>query len=413
MIEKIKEKIKTEKIGVVCLIYLILLLFSGYYFFENSIMIAILLIGTIVLVLAIKHGIRKKNLELGFLLSFIIILVELLTSLEYGNVNFFLTIIRVIIVIISCSLSSYYSVTTFKKSYVNCMIILSIGSLFLLFLYIIIPSIVEMFPTLINSKGKIGFFGVFSILSDFSMTGIQRNQGIFWEPGAYQFFLSLAYIYELAKFNNKPRKWVLFLFLITIVTTYSTTGFVVGIILLVYTLSRLQGRKRVIQFILVVLVFSIALIYIIPRLTGFMQYTLVTKIEMVLNYHTGVNDASSSRIDSIVYPLKTLIDSPWGIGEAGYTFLGNKIGHMMFTCTPVNWIVKYGPLYGIIVLGGIWKFFKNEFKYRFDAFILFFAFLISMSSEELSFNIIILYMCFKGYELNSRKKVKRYENSSN
>lgn len=383
------------------LIYLCLLFFSGYYFFEYWTLPGIIIIaGLLMLRIKCKNIIQKIVGYIFLSMMFNILFTECITSIVYSDYSssmlmIGLSIVNVVLAFIFSLVMDYRS---FKESFINCMIVIAGISLLTYVLYQVIPSIITKFPTFINSLGRVGYFMIFSIVSDFSSAGAQRNQGIFWEPGVFQVFLNLAYIFELSSEKHKPRKWVLVLFLISVVTTYSTTGIIVATVLFTFTLSRHKGTTNVIKTILIVCVIGAVICYIIPRLTGFWQYTLVRKIEMLINYqNVTVNDVSS-RMDSVVYPFIAFLKSPlWGIGNSGYTKLAKEVGHSMFTFSPINWFAKYGIFYGMLVLVGIWKFFKNSFKNPFETIIVFVLFLLSISSEALQSNIIIIAMCFWGY----------------
>lgn len=61
-----------------------------------------------------------------------------------------------------------------------------------------------------------------------------RNRGIFWEPGLFASYLILASVFEI-EFSQKHSRWKLIIFVVTVLTTYSTAGIIllclVGILL--------------------------------------------------------------------------------------------------------------------------------------------------------------------------------------
>ena len=69
---------------------------------------------------------------------------------------------------------------------------------------------------------------------NFSLFGVDfvRNQGWFWEPGILQIFLNILLFIE--GFVVKRNKWTIFLLIIAIITTYSTAGIFIMLILLVF-----------------------------------------------------------------------------------------------------------------------------------------------------------------------------------
>lgn len=403
----IKEINKYEFI----LIYLCLLFFAGFYFFEHFTMPAfIIIIG----ILLLKRRLPSINISLLAILLILLIfltLSEILSSNYYNNED---SVTKILFVSILCLTTAFLFTTVievdlFKKNYVSCMVVIAFVSVIATTIFTVAPSIIKAFPALINSNNRPGYFMIFTIVSDFTGIGAQRNQGVFWEPGAFQTFLAIAYVFELSELK-KPRVWVLTSLLIAILTTYSTTGIIIGVLLLTYTLSRKKERISIIKAFVLVGILILAIVYILPRLTGYWEYAIVTKIQHIFDYQVGVNNNTSSRIDSIYYPLKEFINSPlWGIGESGYTKIAQEAGHTMFTATPVNLLVKHGLPYGVIVLFGIWKFIKSMFKTIFDSIIVFVILMLSISTEAFQNNIFILAMCFYGY---SNIKAKKQEKSN-
>ena len=64
-----------------------------------------------------------------------------------------------------------------------------------------------------------------------------RNCGPFWEPGAYQGFLNLAIVINLL-YNKKDKQWKYknLVFIIAIITTFSTGGYITLFVILMYVI---------------------------------------------------------------------------------------------------------------------------------------------------------------------------------
>jgi hypothetical protein len=79
---------------------------------------------------------------------------------------------------------------------------------------------------------------------------IVRNSGMFWEPGAFAGYLILALVFialKNRKFEIGPYKKEVFSIFIVLLTTVSTTGFVIlGIILVIHSLQNYRWGKIVI-----------------------------------------------------------------------------------------------------------------------------------------------------------------------
>lgn len=403
MLKLIREIDKYEFI----IIYFALLFFSGYWFVENAFTLSVITVGGLLLFRLKDFRINKKGLLLMIFIILMIILSEVLSTMVYRNGTFSLKllIIPIVTIFISFLFASTMLTLKWKKNFIICMTIIAIFSIISNTIFTINPSLFSFLPKLINSSGRSGFFAIFNIISDFTSTGAQRNQGIFWEPGAFQFFLSLAYIFELSGEEHKPRKWILASLAAAMITTYSTTGVIVTVLLLTYSFSHSRNKLSVIKALIVVTMVIIAVCNIIPKLTGFWQYTLVKKIKLIFEYQPGVSNHSSVRVDSIFYPLSELLNSPiWGIGTEGYSKIYREMGHSMATFTPVNWLVKYGPIYGIVILSGIWRFLKNDFNTVLNTTIIFIILMISISTEAFQNNIFLLSMCFQGHIISSKNR---------
>ena len=97
-------------------------------------------------------------------------------------------------------------------------------------------------------KNEFNFFGI----------GIVRNQGWFWEPGINQIYLNI--LLYLEGFVFKRGRWTIPLIIFAILTTYSTSGIFIMIIVLFFIFIRLIKRNRLL--ILLAIILSFPLYYI-------------------------------------------------------------------------------------------------------------------------------------------------------
>lgn len=133
-----------------------------------------------------------------------------------------------------------------------------------------------------------------------SLFGIDfiRNQGWFWEPGILQIFLNILLFIE--GFVVKRNKWTILLLILAIITTYSTTGILIMLILLVFIFWS-YIRKNPLTIILAVTLLS-------P-----LYYVAETNI---VNKTTGERSSSfQKRYLDLVQPLAIARDYPiTGVG---------------------------------------------------------------------------------------------------
>lgn len=378
-------------------VYFILLLFSGYYFFEYTAfegrIVIFALLGS--LIFLGRQSISINVLMVSLLLMFNVLVTDLLTGFDW--VSFVLMAVTLIEVAIFVCLIPFED---FADKFVKCMTVIAVVSLIGNILLMVAPRILSFFPQIVNSQQRSSTFLIFGMISDFRMTGAYRNQGIFWEPGAYQTFLGFAYLLELySNHERKKKRWICMLFIISMISTVSTTGIIVVGALVILTIGRNKGKASIIKMGVGFIIVFFVIMWLLPHLEGFWKYTFVTKINQVLNYQMGVSNEASSRMDSVFYVLRAFVESPiFGIGSGGYSLLAEKVGHTMFTCTPVNWIARYGILWGAFVYVNLAKLFKRITGNYFEAGVALVILCISTFSEEFSKNIFFLILIFYGME---------------
>jgi len=109
------------------------------------------------------------------------------------------------------------------------------------------------------------FFGVSDGLISYSSF---RNAGLWWEPGAFQVFINLSFIFNLIfnRMNNKKY----FILLISIFLIQSTTGVIVFLLLsLLYFKDKLFASKYKSLLLLILFLFSLGAIFLlIPIITN-------------------------------------------------------------------------------------------------------------------------------------------------
>lgn len=388
-------------------IYLILLFFSGYYFFEYTALLGRIIVFFIILILILlgRNTISKSVLQVFALLFLNVVITQCLTGLNWRSLLMMgITLFEASIFV------NVISFKEFRKQFINCMSLIAVVALIGNLVLIFAPSLLSVFPQIVNSHGRSSTFLLFAMISDFRASGAYRNQGIFWEPGAYQVFLCIAYIFELYnKSKHKLHKWILLLYWVSMITTMSTTGFIVAMALLVLTLGKLNSNLSIVKIGIVSILLFFMIMNILPYLNGYWEYMLTEKINQVLNYRMGVGNESSSRIDSVAYVVPAFFRSPiWGIGTQGFINLGEQVGHTMFTCTPVNWIATYGIFWGVFVYRSLWKMLRRFIKTRFEVLVALIIICISVFSEEVSTNIFFVILMFYGITQNRQFYYRSY-----
>lgn len=165
-------------------------------------------------------------------------------------------------------LASIISSEVFWEKYNKIIVVISVFSLIGFVAINLIPdSIIHQFSQkyILRDPGYGGpllwYNNLFFITWPNSPDPIIRNQSIFWEPGAFQFFVNIALIMNL-RFTDKLLSKRNIIYIITILTTFSTTGYFVLTLILLdqIKLKRFIKKKYFIPYLalfcLIILIIS-------------------------------------------------------------------------------------------------------------------------------------------------------------
>lgn len=174
-----------------------------------------------------------------------------------------------------------------------------------------------------------------------------RNSGLFYEPGRFVIFICIALAINL--FRNKSQLFDKedLLYIATIITTFSTTGYYVLILLI--TTKILISHKKSAYFILSIFILPVLIWYI--NTLDFMWEKVATEFGM---------DATYSRFAAILYHFEYITQSPiigWGYHVEELQMSPNGLSLLVVRWGLIFSAVYYYYLYkGIpIVIGNNWQ----------------------------------------------------------
>lgn len=314
----------------------------------------------------------------GFLYT-IILIISLGVSLIAKPSGINQTILSLGTVITGLILAYSFNFYKFTKTYILAMRIIVSFSLLTFIIAIISPSVISVAPKLVNSAGTSGHVVGVSIVV---LSSNLRNYGIFWEPGAFQMYLALAVLFELHLYNLKNKWKFIFLYSAAIVTTFSTTGFFVLLMLILNMIAYSEKlNKRMIILVVLVLIATL-LLFLYKDQIPYIQYAFFDKPKEVLNLST-VHGTVRVRQESVVIPFQILNSPLFGVGAGGLKEDYQRItGHTMATFTPINWFARHGIIFGLLMVFGLWKLTKLINTNLFQRLMIFMIIIISVSTEE-------------------------------
>lgn len=144
-------------------------------------------------------------------------------------------------------ISTMISAEDFQERYLRIILILAFISLIFYFLSIFMPGIAYYFPRSSRSDLNLRYYNAY-VYVFWEETGwgytlfSKRNAGIFWEPGVYQAFLNYALYLVLSREHTKHVVRDSLILIVTILTTFSVTGYMVLLLLIVSFLFRRNRR---------------------------------------------------------------------------------------------------------------------------------------------------------------------------
>lgn len=283
-------------------------------------------------------------------------------------------------------LSELVPTEKFAKAYVNVLIILSILSLIFYTL------------TLFISMGTLPFFKYellgtfvfsFSFYHSWGWGDYDfRNHGVFWEPGAFQCYVNLALLFVIfdKKNNFKNKKTLFILFIITILTTQSTTGYLVTATILIYSIitSKIKIKNSIYKFT----------IYFLLLLSIFFFSTSNVVIEKFESDNGSLVTRSKDFTESI-----ELISKNWikGLGYNSELFITeqqqngierNSNGLLIF-------LIQFGMIPFILYIIFMYLGIKNTFNTSLiDTLFIHIIFLVFMFTEPIVFYPVWIYFLF-------------------
>lgn len=377
-------------------------------FIPSSVTILMWLL-TLVLVFSKMH--TKSFSYKGILVFALISLFMVVSSLVNHSVvlNVIKTIFGIFVVFYYVSLTDF---KIFKAAYSKVLLSLTVISLVFYVLYLTIPSLSSIF---VSSSGNYSYSNL--ILYSHCL-GSTRNGGMFWEPGAFMVFISLAIIFEIS--SEKPNLLKIIVFSVAMISTFSTSGYLtLALCILVYLFKRggdkHENKKRGLFIILLAVVFSLVFFFNYDLVFGKGETSTFGKIFKFFadrEYENPTHGTSASiRYFSIVLPFKAFFEQPlFGIGREQLIAYTAFYTHSAITSTISNWFAIYGLFFGLIMTYGYYCFVKNGVLLQKGKILLAILFVILLISEDFSNNPLFYLFVFYGYYSTIKQRKLKEQN---
>lgn len=365
------------------------------------------IIFTIPFTFIILFKVRKIKQNI-FYISFILLLFSIMVTyimLDRLNLNLYIPIICKII--IAFGIVNYYSFKEFRGYFLKSMLLISIISILG---YILIN--LNLLNLSIKYNKNMVPYGIGYIFFYIPWT-IDRNLGIFWEPGIFATYLSIALIFELFLENKKYNWFRVIIFIITLITTKSAAGygllFLITILLIIDKIkSNRKKSRQFFEFIGICIIFLVIINYeALISVFGLEKSIIFKKL-------IGESLKKQPRVLSIKDNLNKFLVNPFiGIGIKEY-YKSVKDGSD--TTTSLYMISVYGILglqYTFYWMYGILRSKIRKNKYFLIMLLIIFLLILNKEPHDrLLFSWIVMFFLLKESVIKNKNKRKINEEPS-
>lgn len=328
---------------------------------------------------------REKNgkLLLAFLLISIMILISMISHSEFYSRAYWRLLAVVIIV---SYLIEKYGFRNIVKVYLDIMFFVSIISL-IGYLLLNFTSLLNNLPSVTNINGV--EYGV-GIIFNYIKALPERNCGIFWEPGIFASYLALAIAFESIINSNSISWFRVLVFVVSIITTTSSAGYVLLIFSLGIVLlrgSKLSGYKKLLAIIVVIAIAIVAF-----NIDNIILNTSLAQNKYLIKL-TSDRMNQSSRITSIYHNLS--IFRKRVLFGAGINSVLNQMSSWADISTSTYMLSIFGVMGSLYTLFIIYGIFSQK-NINIFVKLFFFFILISIVNKEPHINIMFTWIIILG-----------------
>lgn len=275
--------------------------------------------GIAIVALILNRGkIQKQNFRIFGVFIALDGICTACTVLVYRDMSAPMADIYILLVMLIVVMAvSTLSVERFFQCYTGIMLIVAIESLISYSLYFVNQNIPRDLSLKLSS-GSTSYIASWYHTWGINNVLYNRNPGPFWEPGAYQGFLMVALIIVLFRYRDVEHpKLKIIAYLVTLMSTASTTGYILTVVLLVtmygnfstiFSLDKFKNvsiGKKWIARIITLLVFIAVTAFVVTS-------------NNISNKLLVANASSTIRTRDLVNGIGAVISNPMGVGIGNY-----------------------------------------------------------------------------------------------
>ncbi len=230
---------------------------------------------------------------------------------------------------------------------------------------------------------------------------IPRNCGYAWEPGAFAVFISLAiYINLFFIINDQGRRKRLWALVIALISTQSTTGYVILLLILLFYL--LNKSVNILVLLSPILIIIIGLLFSLPFMGEKIAdvYRQVAEVDLIIeNSVTLGTSYAPGRFASFVIAFKDFLDNPiLGLGSVNEHSWTYKLGASIGSISGIgNLLAQFGLIGFLFFLYSAIKssiLYAKKYNYKGKSLFFILILMISVSYSILFLPIVMSFWTF-------------------
>ena len=408
----LQNKSKLLRIFLGTLVFAIILLNSGYtytYLIEDTFYQTLVLVISILIVAFIYIFINgtsyvadiiKRKRPTWLIIVFLLFALSAFLTIFVTNETSSLMMYMSYGVRIFCALiiARLFSFDKFIKYYQIIIFILTLFAI-IVFMYTFVTGInYSIFPVFYSSKGR-PFFNYFFLSFQFEE---KRMQGLFWEPGLLATFLLLALTFEIL-FRKKIRKVLFLIYLLGLVLTFSTFGYLCFALVLVLLVNKKVDNLWIATILYILLFGSVAIFVIFPnQIVPFLSKVFPAVFgKLVQKGQISIFDGD--RLNSIVFDFECWLKKPiFGNGMSKmtdyYVEASTTRNIHSQTSTLTYFLAEFGVLgltFPVFLILSIFFCKKIELENKIFFSLLYLLILFKEPHQGIMFNYVFLFLLIK------------------
>jgi len=301
----------------------------------------------------------------------------------------------------------YVDFYIFTKIFNKIIIILSIFSLF--YWLVITYNIHSFLPSFIGiDERELRNFIFFGVSNDLIKYQSYRNSGLWWEPGAFNLFVILAFIFSIL--NKTLNKKLYFLFALVIITIQSTTGLISFAMLSMIFFIRIvkKSKNKIFYLQIFSIVTTIFMFILLPIILNKFDATANSYVSFLSRYY-DIKVSTNMFLDNFLvgYGFGSQVENaiPYGIDLLGSTLYesiakptgSDGITMLIAQCGLLSFIILYPFFFP--------KYFYTLYKY--EKILISIVLFIIFNTENFTFLLIFIILLFYGILGQEKKGLRK------